>query len=63
MAIVGGGGGGLHTIFGSQVQYAKTNWTLLDLRFCENEGSERSKINGKGGQLDRKSRRKSIQNA
>ncbi len=33
------------------------------LRFWENEGSKRSKINEKGGQLDWKSRRKLIQNA
>ncbi len=24
------------------------NWTLLDLRFCENEGSKRFRINEKG---------------
>ncbi len=48
----GGGGGVLHQIFGSQVQHVKKNWTQSDLRFCENEGSKRSKINEKEGQLD-----------
>ncbi len=50
----------LHQIFDSQVQHAIKNWTQLDLRFCKNEGSKRSKINEKEGQLDRKSRRKLI---
>ncbi len=35
----------------------------MDLRFCKNEGSKKSKTNEKGGQLDRKSRRKLLQNA
>ncbi len=39
------------------------NWTQSDLRFCENEGPKRSKINENAGQLDWKSRRKLIQNA
>ncbi len=33
-----------------------------DLKFCKNEGSIRSKINEKGGQLDKKLRRKLMQN-
>ncbi len=37
--------------------------TQSDLRFCKYLGSKRSKINEKGGQLDRKSRRKLKQNA
>ncbi len=45
-------GGVLHQIFSSQVQHVTTNWTLSDLRFCENEGSKRSKLNIKVGQLD-----------
>ncbi len=28
------------------------NWTQSDLRFCENEGPKRTKINERGGQLD-----------
>ncbi len=57
------GGGGLHQIIGSQVRHTNKNWTQSDLRFYENVGSYRFKINEKGGQLDRKSRRKLIQNA
>ncbi len=38
-------------------------WTQQDLRFCRNEGSKRSKNCKKGGQQDRKSRRKLTQNA
>ncbi len=38
-------------------------WTQLDLRFCENEVSKRFKINEKGAQLDRKLRKKFLQNA
>ncbi len=34
--------------FGSWVQHVKKNWTQSNLRFCENEGSKRSKINEKG---------------
>ncbi len=37
--------------------------TRSNLRFCKNEESKRCKINEKGGQLDRKSRRKLLQNA
>ncbi len=37
-------------------------WTQSDLKFCENEGSIRSKTNEKGGQLDRKLRRKLMKN-
>ncbi len=46
------GGGLLHKIFGTRVQHAIKNWNLLDVRFCKNEGSKRSKNNEKGGQLD-----------
>ncbi len=56
------GGGVLHKYFGSWVQHADKIWTQSDLRFCENEGSKRYKINEKGRQLDWKSRRKLIQN-
>ncbi len=63
----GGGGGELHKCFGNRVQYTIIvtieNWTQWDLRFCKSEWSKRSKINEKGGQLDRKSRRELIQNA
>ncbi len=52
----------LYQIFGSWFQHAIQNWTQSDLRFCRNEGSKRSKINEKGGQLDRTPRRKLIQN-
>ncbi len=45
------GGGVLHKMFGSWVQHTK-KWTYSDLRFCENEGSKRSKINEIGGHLD-----------
>ncbi len=41
------GGGELHQMFGSRVQHVIKNWTQSDLGFCENEGSERSKINKK----------------
>ncbi len=58
-----GRGGVLHQIFGTWVQHAKKTWTQSDIRFCENEGSNRFKINEKGGHLDRKYRRKFIQNA
>ncbi len=43
-----GGGVVLHQIFGSWVQHAEKTWTQLDIRFCENEGSNRFKINEKG---------------
>ncbi len=49
--------GVLHQIFSSWVQHAIQDWTQLDLRFCKNEGSKRSKISETQGQLDRKSRR------
>ncbi len=58
-----GEGAVLHQIFGSWVQHAKKTWTQSDIRFCENEGSNRFKINEKRGHLDRKYRRKFIQNA
>ncbi len=41
----------------------KKTWTQSDIRFCENEGSNRFKINEKGGHFDRKYKRKFIQNA
>ncbi len=37
-------------------------WTQSDLKFCKNDGSIRSKTNEKWGQLDKKLRRKRIQN-
>ncbi len=56
--------GVLHQIFGNQVQHVLKNGTQSDLKFCKNEeSSKRSKINEKGGQLDRKSMRKLTQNA
>ncbi len=45
----GEGGGGYFTKFVSD--------NKLNLSFCKEEGSKRSKINEKRGQLDRKSRR------
>ncbi len=51
----------LHQIFDSWFQCAMQNWTQWDLRFCKNEGSRRSKINEKSGQLSWKSTRKLIQ--
>ncbi len=39
--------GVLHQIVGSQDQHANKNWTQSGLRFCENEGSKRTKINEK----------------
>ncbi len=45
------GGGVLHQIFGSRVQHAKTDWTQFALKFCKNEGSNRSKINEKRGSI------------
>ncbi len=40
------GGWVLPQIFGSRVHFF---WTQSDLRFCENEGSNRFKINKKNG--------------
>ncbi len=47
--------GVFHQMFGSSCQYAKKQnkkeediWTQSDLRFCENDGSNRLKINEKG---------------
>ncbi len=54
-----GGGGVLQHIFGRGVHHAIKNWTETDLRFCENEGSKRSKINWKRGQLHQKSKQNS----
>ncbi len=47
-------GGVLHQIFGRVVRHVIKKWTQLDLKFCKNERSIRSKTNEKGGQLDRK---------
>ncbi len=41
-----------------EVQHAKKTWTQSDIRFCENDWSNRFKISEKGGHLDRKYRRK-----
>ncbi len=35
----------IHKIFGTWVQHAKQTWTQSDIRICENEGSNRFKIN------------------
>ncbi len=55
----------LYQIFSmsTEVQHAIKRWTQLDVRFCKNEGSKRSKTNENWGQLDRKSKRKWMQNA
>ncbi len=50
--------GVLHQMFGSRVLHAIRNWTQSDLRFCKNDGSERSRINEDGDQLDKKSKEK-----
>ncbi len=39
----------------------KIKWTQSDLKFSKSEGSIRTKTNEKGGQLDRKLRRKMMQ--
>ncbi len=44
--------GVIRQIFSNEIQHMIKNWTELDLRFCKYEGSKRSNINGKGGQLD-----------
>ncbi len=62
VSIWGEGGGVLQQMSVVGFCTQKINWTQSDLRFCENEGSKRSKINDKEGQLDRKSRRKVLQN-
>ncbi len=57
-------GGGAHTKFSEDVGGGPAHnekWTQRDLRFCKNEGSKRSNDNEKGGQQDRKSRRKLVQ--
>ncbi len=53
----------LQQIFGRGVQHVMKNWTQRDLRFCKNKASKRYKNCKKGGQQDRKSRRKLVQNA
>ncbi len=55
--------GGTLSNFPKPVSACERKWNQSDLRFCDNEGSNRFKINEKGGQLDRKYRRKFIQNA
>ncbi len=52
-----------YTMFQVQPWGGQKNWTQSDLRFCENKGSKRFKINDERGQLDRQLRRKLIQNA
>ncbi len=47
-SIPGGGGGGLHQIFGTQVQHTKKKWTQSDLSFCKNEGSKNLNLMEKG---------------
>ncbi len=42
------GGGGTSSNFRSTSSARQKNWTQSDLRFCENEGSKRFKINEKG---------------
>ncbi len=54
--------GGISSNFRYLGSARKKTWTQSDIRFCENEGSNRFKINEKGGHLDRKYRRKFIQN-
>ncbi len=56
-------GGGFFTKCSVAGLSTQKKWTKWDLRFCENEGSIRFKINEIVGQLDWKSRRKLIQNA
>ncbi len=46
--------GVFHKHFSTVVQQTNKNWTQLDLTFCENEESKRSKINEKWDQLYRK---------
>ncbi len=52
------GGGVIHQIVGMMVQYAIRKWTQSELRFCKIEGSQKSKDIEKGGEMDRKSRKK-----
>ncbi len=47
-----GVGGVVNQIFGRDIWHAIKKWTQLDLKFCKNEGSIRSKTDEKGGQLD-----------
>ncbi len=49
-----GGGRGFFTKFSVAEfsQHAKIKWTHSDVRFCENKGSKRSKINEKGDKLN-----------
>ncbi len=56
------GGGVFQQIFGREVMHTTTKWTQSDIKFCKDEGSIGSKTNEKGGQLDRKLKRKLMQN-
>ncbi len=51
-------GGVLYQSVGRKVQHAEKYLTQSDLRFCENQGSNRFKINEKGGIPDRKAKQK-----
>ncbi len=53
------GRGVLHQIFSREVWHKVKK---MDLKFCKNEQSIRSKTNEKVGQLDKNSRQKLIQN-
>ncbi len=53
-----GRGGVLHQIFSSRIQQMKKNWTQSDLKFCENEGSKRFKINETRGSIGSKIKEK-----
>ncbi len=55
-------GRGLLQIFSRLVWHAMKKWTQSDVRVCKNEGSKRSNNSETGGQQDRKSRRKLLQN-
>ncbi len=58
MSEIPGGGGN----FPKREVLHAIKWTQSDRKFCKNEGSIRSKTNEKGGQLDRKLKRKLMQN-
>ncbi len=55
------GGRGTSPNFQWGVQHLMKKWTQRDLRFYKNEGLNRFNNNEKGGQQDRKSRRKLVQ--
>ncbi len=48
----------LHQIFSNKGSVCDKKWTQSDLRFCKNDGSKRSMINDKRGQLDPKIKEK-----